>query len=256
MNVEDEDQPCEQHLVLGEGHIRIPWFRDQSVGPKYTARHSFNFLPSAKEADNPPRYRAFTSLQTTPPAQHGGTTSPFKSTDDVSRHQRTHLLLLLACESGIVEQILRLLRPAALAAVAASCRAARRAVDSPSLWQSCIARDYPSATRPQRGPPSPSAPSSSRGYKREYCRIAGRQGFYMVGGCAGDLSAVPAVSRVAVCGGGAGRGAEVVAGLGTARIFAAAAEMGGQLYVCGGCTSLSACLRSVEVGPARAPRAT
>ncbi len=158
-----------------------------------------------------------------------------------------------------MEQILRLLRPAALAAVAASCRAARRAVDSPSLWQSCIARDYPSAARPQRAPASPSTPTSARsagggsggggGYKLEYRRIAARQGFYMVGGCAGDLSAVPAVSRVAV-GGGGGVAAEAVGPLGTARIFAAAAEAGGRLYVCGGCTSLSACLRTVEV---RAP---
>jgi hypothetical protein len=216
---------------------------------------------------------------------------PHENVHFLSRERpRVHLLVILSCESGIVEQILRLLRPKTLAAVASACRAARRAVDSPTLWESCIARDYPSAAstlaagasaaftalastsssaaipaiatpthrhctfhyeRPPRSRhPAADSPGCGSGcgssYKRQYRLIVQRQGIYQVGGCAGDLSAVAAVSRLGVGGAGA-RPPAAAPPLRTARIFAAAAEVGGQLFVCGGCTGLSACLRSVEV---------
>ena len=226
--------------------------------------------------------------------------APHESSPSGQHRPGIHLLLILSCESGIVEQILRLLRPASLAAVASTCRAARRAVDSPTLWESCILRDYPTAATsiaaaaaaaasptnavmpmtpeapiPSRIPKDPAAgvctfhyerpllshprskagagcAAAATGYKRQYRRIVQRQGIYLVGGCAGDLSAVATVSRLGV-GGAGGRPAAAAPPLRTARIFAAAAEVGGQLLVCGGCTSLSACLRSVEVR-ARPPR--
>ena len=136
---------------------------------------------------------------------------------------------LFRCQQEVVELILCSLSPASLSLLMRSCKAGRCAVDSFAVWRHLLSRDYPQD-------------EAARDPKEAYRRAAASAAVYVVGGCSPALAAVGDVHRFAL-------GARHLAWappLAAPRVFAAVARLGARLYVLGGCTSLSSCLRRCQ----------
>jgi hypothetical protein len=146
-----------------------------------------------------------------------------------------HLSRLFRCDQEIVELILSALNPAQLHLLMRCSRAGRAAAESAAVWRCLLLRDYP----PDATAVHQAFFSGTSDPKGDYRRCAAAAAVYVAGGCSPDLATVPEVHRFAL----GPRRLSPVPPLVEPRMFAAVARLGSRLYVLGGCTSLSSCLR-------------
>mmetsp|Transcript_6784 Transcript_6784/g.21221 ORF Transcript_6784/g.21221 Transcript_6784/m.21221 type:complete len:368 (-) Transcript_6784:143-1246(-) len=151
-------------------------------------------------------------------------------------HKRNSKCNILGWQQELVECILAYLRPIHLFRVALTCNAGRKSIDSPSLWTILLLRDYPNPL------PGLLIPHTERHPKERYQMSSATAAVFVTGGCSSALAPVSEVHRYAL---GTHRVSRV-ASLAGPRVFAAVCRVGGRVFVSGGCTSLSTCLRSVE----------
>ncbi len=147
------------------------------------------------------------------------------------------LIELLRSHQEIMEMILSSLIPAELYLLMLSSKAGLAATESSAVWRCLLLRDYPLDAVPI--PRMPAQSPEILDPKGNYRRAAAAAAVYVAGGCSPELAAVPEVHRFAL----GPRRLSRVARLAEPRMFAAVARLGSRLYVLGGCTSLSSCLR-------------